>query len=243
MSALTTLRAQVRHRLLLSYRVEPSVAQGFVPAPLRPQLVEGFAVAGVCVIALENVRPGWVRPALGLRTTNVAHRIAVEWDEDGRVLSGVYVPHRHSSGAIPALLGGIVFPGAQTRAHVSIEASSERLRATLRHADETMDATVTPSRQFSSALFPTAEAASEFHRRGVTGWSPRRNGRGLESVRLTSEAWSARGARIEEVRSTFFDRLPAGSAVPDSALVMSDVPFLWRSGADLPSERLTSSGA
>ena len=34
--------------------------------------------------------------------------------------------------------------------------------------------------------------------------------------------------QIDEVRSTFFDRLPAGAAVPDSAFLMADLATTWR---------------
>jgi hypothetical protein len=48
--------------------------------PFRPQLVHGWAVAGICLIRLGRLRPSRVPSAVGLRSENAAHRIAVEWD-------------------------------------------------------------------------------------------------------------------------------------------------------------------
>jgi len=36
-------------RLLVNYRVDPDVAATLLPAPLRPKLVNGWAVAGICL--------------------------------------------------------------------------------------------------------------------------------------------------------------------------------------------------
>ena len=110
MSGFKTLRAQVRRRLLISYRVTPEVAQSLVPDQFRPQIIDGSAVAGVCMIGLQSVRPGWLRPRIGFRTENVAHRIAVEWDENGETRAGVYIVERHSSSLLPVLAGGRLFP-------------------------------------------------------------------------------------------------------------------------------------
>ena len=49
----------------------------------RPQLVEGRAVAGICLIRLGSLRPKGLPASLGVTTENAAHRIAVEWDQDG----------------------------------------------------------------------------------------------------------------------------------------------------------------
>jgi len=78
----------VERRLLVNYRADPETTARLVPAPLRPQQVNGWAVAGICLIRLGRLRPRHVPAVLGLRSENAAHRIAVEWDTPGGLATG-----------------------------------------------------------------------------------------------------------------------------------------------------------
>ena len=40
-----TMSSVIERRLLVNYRVDPEVATSLLPAPLRPQLVNGWAVS------------------------------------------------------------------------------------------------------------------------------------------------------------------------------------------------------
>jgi hypothetical protein len=227
MTGFRTLRAQVRRRLLISYRVDPAVAQSLIPGEFRPQLVDGSAVAGVCMIALQSVRPGWLRPRVGFRTENVAHRIAVEWDEDGQTRSGVYIVERHSSSLVPVLAGGRLFPGVQKRAKFDLDESDSRFRVTMTAPGTRVSVDVQLGGPWTSTLFPTVEAASAFHEQGAVGWSPRRDGTGVEPLELTSRQWSVEPGQVMSLASSYFDALPVGAATLDSVVVMRDIPFFW----------------
>ncbi|GHF09892.1 hypothetical protein GCM10011600_08710 [Pseudolysinimonas yzui] len=227
MSALATLRAQVRRRLLITYRVDPDVAASLVPAPLRPQLVNGSAVAGVCMIGLSAVRPGWLRPRFGFRTENVAHRVAVEWDDEGGTRTGVYIVERHSSSLLPVLGGGRLFPGVQRRGRFDLDETKDRFRVRMTAPGIRVAVDVGVGGPWHSELFSSVEDASEFHRQGSVGWSPCAGGGGVEALELTSKEWAAETGVVHSVESSFFDSLPQGSAELDSALVMRDLPFFW----------------
>jgi Uncharacterized conserved protein (COG2071) len=226
-SGFKTLRAQVRRRLLISYRVDPEIAQSLIPDVFRPQIVDGSAVAGVCMIGLQSVRPGWLRPRVGFRTENVAHRIAVEWDEDGKTRAGVYIVERHSSSLVPVLAGGRLFPGVQKRARFKLDETDSRFRVTMAAPGTRVSVDVQLGGPWTSTLFPTIEAASAFHEHGAVGWSPRRDGRGVEPLELTSKEWAVESGRVISLKSSFFEALPAGSATLDSVVVMRDLPFFW----------------
>jgi uncharacterized protein YqjF (DUF2071 family) len=47
----------IRRRLLVNFRVDPGVIQQLLPSPFRPKLQDGHAIAGVCLIRLEDIRP------------------------------------------------------------------------------------------------------------------------------------------------------------------------------------------
>jgi hypothetical protein len=227
MSGFKTLRAQVRRRLLISYRVDPAIAQSLIPEQFRPQIVDGSAVAGVCMIGLQSVRPGWLRPRVGIRTENVAHRISVEWDENGKTRSGVYIVERHSSALLPVLAGGRLFPGVQKRARFDLDETESRFRVSMSAPEIRVSVDVQLGGEWTSSLFPTVEAASAFHEQGAVGWSPRRNGLGVEPLELTSKEWVVEAGQVVSLRSSYFDALPDGAAVLDSVLIMRDLPFFW----------------
>jgi len=63
---LPAIQGIIDRRILVNYRVDPSVAAGLLPAPFRPKLVNGYAMAGICLIRLKQVRPAWMRCPLAL---------------------------------------------------------------------------------------------------------------------------------------------------------------------------------
>ncbi|MEM7011438.1 MAG: DUF2071 domain-containing protein [Verrucomicrobiota bacterium] len=89
------LKGIIRRRILLNYVVDPTVVAKTLPKPFRPKLVGGKAVAGICLIRLERIRPKGVPGFIGTTSENSAHRIAVTWDDDGSEFEGVFVPRRH----------------------------------------------------------------------------------------------------------------------------------------------------
>jgi hypothetical protein len=63
-------------------------------------------MAGICLIRLEQMRPRFAPPVVGLTSENAAHRIAVEWDEHGTRREGVYIPRRDTSSRLSVLASG-----------------------------------------------------------------------------------------------------------------------------------------
>jgi len=221
------MRADVERRLLVNYRVDPEVAQTLIPEGLRPQLVDGSAVAGVCLIRLARFRPSGLPGVIGWRGENAAHRIAVEWDGPAGPRSGVYIPQRHSASRFAVLVGGRLFPGMHEHARVRAEESRDRLRVGFDAPGLHLDVDVEVVESLESRLFDDTEQASEFFRKDALGYSPSRRPGRFEGLRLDTDAWSVAPARPHRVESSFFDALPAGSAELDHVLVMRDVPVRW----------------
>ena len=67
----------IGRRLLVNFRADPDVIQRQLPARSRPKLYDRHAVAGICLIRLEDIRPKRFPRMLGLTSENAAHRIAV----------------------------------------------------------------------------------------------------------------------------------------------------------------------
>jgi hypothetical protein len=95
----------IRRRLLVNFRVEPALMQRNLPSPFRPKLHEGHAVAGICLIRLEEIRPKRFPRLIGLSSENAAHRVAVEWEDASGPHEGVYIPRRDTGSLLHAFSG------------------------------------------------------------------------------------------------------------------------------------------
>ena len=238
-----SMSSVIERRLLVNYRVDPDVAATLLPAPLRPKLVNGWAVAGICLIRLGRLRPSRLPGWTGMRTENAAHRIAVEWDGTGGRQSGVYIPRRDSDSMATVLAGGRLFPGEHHHASFDVRETARDLHVAFASTDCTarVSIDVRVARQLQgSLLFAGLQDASEFFRRGSAGFSATRDGDRLDGLELRAGRWVAEPAEVLAVSSSFFDdaRLfPAGSATLDCALVMRDIPATWTT---VPTPHLTA---
>lgn len=237
------LASVIERRLLVNYRVDPDTVARLLPDGLRPQLVRGHAVAGICLLRLGSVRPVWAPAAAGLRSENAAHRISVERDGPDGVESGVYIPRRDTASPVNRWAGGRVFPGEHGRADFTVRETGDTVRVAFATRDGSTEVDVTAEVTDSlegSLLFSGLEEASAFFRDGSEGWSATRSGRSLDGMRLETDAWRVEPARITSARSSFFDdpeRFPPGTAELDSVLVMRDVPVRWQPLPELPTAR------
>lgn len=223
----------VERRLLVNYRVDPDAVAPLLPPPLRPQLVDGRAVAGICLIRLGRARPSWLPGAFGLRSENAAHRIAVEWDGERGPVAGVYIPRRDSGSAVNVLVGGWLTPVRQHPAAFDVRETRQSLHVayTSRDGLTHVSVAVRGAEKFQgSALFGGLDQASEFFRCGSVGYSPGRRAGRLEGLELHTDDWHVQPVEVENVRSSFFDdpeRFPPGSATLDHALLMRDLRATW----------------
>jgi hypothetical protein len=227
------MSGMIERRLLVNYRVDPEVTARLLPAPLRPQLVAGSAVAGICLIRLGQLRPRGLPAWIGLRSENAAHRVAVEWNTRDGVESGVYIPRRDTGALANAVVGGRLFPGEHHRARFRVDERGGHLDVGFESRDGEVcvdvRAELTDSLE-GGELFGDLEAASQFFRTGSLGFSPRQLGAHLDGLELETPAWRVEPVRLLEARSSFFEdpaRFPPGSAKLDCALVMRNVTARW----------------
>lgn len=241
---LPDLAGTVDRRLLINYSVDPDVIARMLPLPFRPQLVRGRAVAGICLIRLQHMRPAGLPTWLGLASENAAHRVAVEWDTPHGVRSGVYIPRRDSNSLVNVLVGGRAYPGVHHRACFDVAEDEQRVRVSFRAADgsaHVMADVVVAERLSGSELFSNAAEASAFFEHGCDGYSATRDPGRFDGLQLLTGAWSVEPAQVADAYSSFFadSRIfPAGSAVLDNALLMRRIPVRWKA---LPSLRAARS--
>ena len=237
---LTSIESVVERRLLVNYRVDVDAAAHLLPAPLRPQVVRGWAVAGICLLRLGSTRLRRIPIRWGLRSENAAHRIAVEWDTPTGVARGVYIGRRDTGSWLNAVAGGRIFPGEHSRAAFDVRESGPDLRVAYASADGDTKVDV-HARVLAgwpgSRLFTDLDEASAFFRDGCDGYSVTHDGLHLDGLRLRTEAWRVEPAEVVRARSSYFDGagpFPAGSATLDCVLLMRDVPVRWQALPPLP---------
>src|SRR3979409_896510 len=132
---LPVIQGVIRRRILAHFRVDPATMQRENPARFPPKLQNGFAVAGVCLIRLEHIRPRAMPEIVGLNSENAAHRVAVTWDEDGRTCEGVFISRRDTGSQIAHLAGGRLFPGEHHHASFSVTESESDISLQMKSDD------------------------------------------------------------------------------------------------------------
>ncbi len=226
----------------MNYRVDPTVVQTVLPAPFRPKCVEGAAVAGICLIRLEAVRPKRLPGWLGISSENSAHRIAVEWDTEDGQTEGVFVPRRDTGSRLNALAGGRVFPGVHhlSRFTVRDEEGMISMKVEPKVEDTPLvELTVRESDTFpGDSVFSTLESSSAFFEAGCIGYSSRPSSCVMDGLLLDVKNWQVSPLEVERVHSAFFDDedvFPSGSITFDHALLMRDIAHEWHSQPQLKS--------
>jgi hypothetical protein len=227
------IRGVIDRRILVNYRVDPEVLARILPAPFRPKLVSGTGMAGVCLIRLKHIRPRFLPSFLGLSSENAAHRIAVEWEHDGEIKEGVFIPRRDTSSRLNTLVGGKLFPGVHHHATFQVREQDGRYRIVLDSDDRRTHVLVEGSvaRELpATSVFGSLEEASAFFERGSLGYSVTAKPGEFDGLELRCFHWHVQPLAVERVASSFFeDRalFPVGSVEFDCALLMRGIGHEW----------------
>jgi uncharacterized protein YqjF (DUF2071 family) len=231
-----TLQGIIKRRILVNYRAEPLVIQKILPKGFRPKLHKGKAIAGICLIRLESVRPRQVPKFIGISSENAAHRIAVLWeDETGETKEGVYIPRRDTDSFINSTVGGKLFPGEHHRANFKILENGNKINFSMKSDDENvrveLSGTITENLPENS-IFSSLAEASVFFEKGSLGYSATKNGANLDGISLEIKNWRVKALKLDFVASSFYDDqkiFPKHSIEFDHALLMQDVEHIWHS--------------
>ncbi|MBI3521081.1 MAG: DUF2071 domain-containing protein [Bacteroidetes bacterium] len=230
-----TIKGIIDRRILINYIVDPAVIAKHIPKPFKPQLYKGKAIVGICLIRLKQVRPKGFPGFVGLSSENGAHRIAVEWEENGEMKTGVYIPRRDSSSLFNHLVGGRVFPGKHYRAKFDVEETNGHYKVAFHSSDKTSIAihAQTTNSFHPTSIFETLENVSDFMKSGALGYSPK--DKGFDGLLLKTKHWKVEPLHVLSVSSSFFENahhFPIGSVQFDNALLMTGIEHEWDSVPD-----------
>jgi hypothetical protein len=237
---LPVIQGIIRRRILVNFRVDPEIVQRQLPKGFQPKLHAGRAIAGICLIRLEEIRPRFIPARLGVTSENAAHRIAVFWhDSSGDPREGVFIPRRDTSSRLNHLAGGRVFPGEHHKAAFAIRDASEAIEIHMSSRDGEVTLKVRgrlADRLPASSSFSSLDQASAFFEPGSLGYSVTRDPGRLDGVSLKTKTWKVQPLEVDELYSSYFSdesRFPRNSIEFDCALVMRDIEHEWHGADDL----------
>lgn len=236
---LPAISGVIDRRILANYRVDPDYMAAALPAPFRPQLVDGFAIGGICLIRLKQVRPKLLPGRWGIGSENAAHRVAVEWDSNGQTMNGVYIPRRDTNSMLNSLAGGRIFPGIHHHARFTVSETGDHYSVTMASDDAEaqvhVSGTVAPALSESS-VFNSLESASDFFELGSLGYSDTSTSGKFDGLELQCKNWHVDCLDVDRIQSSYFEdqtRFPSGSVEFDCALLMRDIIHEWHGRPDL----------
>ena len=229
----------IKRRLLVNFRVDPEIMQRHLPPQFKPKLHRGYAIAGICLIRLENIRPRRFPSLLGLSSENAAHRIAVTWQDEHGAHEGVYIPRRDTGSLVNHLAGGRLFPGEHQRATFHVTEADDRISLRMQSADErvAVDIVGREAQELpATSVFQSVGEASAFFESGSIGYSATASGRKLDGIELKTQSWSVTPLAIDRAHSSYFSDpmlFPRDSITFDCALVMRNIAHEWASANEM----------
>lgn len=229
-----TIKGIIDRRILINYSVDEDILARFLPTPFRPKILKGRGIVGICLIRLKAVRPKGFPGLVGISSENAAHRMAVEWTENGKQKEGVYIPRRDTSSYLNALAGGRIFPGAHHRSTFLVEETDTSYGLELLNVDGTsISIKAKPSDGlWDESVFENLEQASSFFQNGAIGYSPAKRFKVYDGLELKTFDWKVSTLSVSKVQSSFFENksiFPTGSIRFDNALLMRNINHEWNS--------------
>ena len=240
---LPTVHGYIDRRILVNFTAEPDVVRTIIPAPFRPKIYKGKSIVGICLIRLKNIKLKGMPDFVGVSSENGAHRIAVEWEENGETKEGVYIPRRDTSLRLNTWLGGRIFPGKHYLAKFNVKEGNGNYHVDFTSSDNTTIAIdATEKAQFNrQSVFGSLENVSSFFERGAVGYSPNKDR--FEGLKLEAYNWKVRPLEVSRVHSSFYEDesvFPKGSVQFDNALLMTQVEHEWQTVSNKPKTSLAS---
>ena len=233
-----TIIGTIDRRILINFQADREVIEKFLPATFRPKLVNDKAMVGICLIRLKNIRPKGLPFNIGISSENGAHRIAVEWTENGEQKEGVYVPRRDTSSRLNSLAGGRIFPGVHHHAEFKVNESNGMYQVEFESEDGTfLKIIAKETKEWSNeSVFENQDCASDFFKQGAVGYSPNKIGEAFDGLELKTKKWEVSPLSVMEVKSSFFEEesiFPKGTIRFDNALLMRNIDHEWNSKEDI----------
>jgi hypothetical protein len=193
-----------------------------------------MGIGGVCMIRFSALRPRFAPAFLGIDSENAAHRIAVEWEMNGKNFEGVYIPKRNTASSFNFYAGGRFFPGIFQKSFFQVEEDGNRYKVDIfseSHREKVVSFDGQSSKSLSAgSIFPNLEEVSVFFAKGSIGYSLSRDESHLQGMELRLLEWQIEPMKITNAFAQLFEdreKFPIGTAELDSAMLMKNLKHEW----------------
>lgn len=209
------VKGVIARRVLITYRIDPVVVSEILPAPMRPKLYERYAIGGVSLIRHHDLQTDFA-PFFRLDVTEGAeYHFAVEFDEDGKTRSGVYVVRRESNSFSDRDIFELYYPGGPSHSHFDSVETESSILMKVTSLDDDVEIEFKGNVRTDwpeGSVFLTIEDAGDFFFSG-------------QDAVLGSEddIWTLEAMHPDVVNSTYFDctrRFLPGSIELDNVILM-----------------------
>lgn len=237
---LPVVKGIIARRVLLNFRADPDIVQKLLPKPFVVETHQGFAIVGICLIRLEELRPKGLPAQFGIASENMAHRVAVRYPNNREMKPGVFIWRRETDQKLVQKFGGRLFPGVHHAARFSVQDDGDLIQMQVQSCDGKTDVRFSASSSQdwrAASVFPTFAEASEFFRQGDCGFSCSLDGESVEGMQLKTMQWSLTALAVQLEASSFYfnpSRFPSGSIEFDCGLIMRRVPHEWHEIKEIP---------
>jgi hypothetical protein len=225
----------IKRRILINYQVDPDIISKHLPQKFSPKIINGKAIIGICLIRLEQIRPKFFPLKVGIKSENVAHRIAVNWtDELGNRKDGVYIFRRDSNSLLNTVFGGRLFPGEHNRAIFKINETPDYIDMLIKSTDQKVKIHIKglfEDGELNNSIFQSIDQMSDFFKSGSNGYSPVTGKNCYQGMCLIPLKWNFRILKKESLEVSYFKdvlRLGDDQLVFDSLVLMKDIPHEWQ---------------
>ena len=234
-----SISGTIARRILVNFRIDAEQMAAVLPAPFRPQLVKGYAIGGICLIRLKNIRPKFLPIPWGISSENAVHRIAVMWEVEGQTQCGMYIPRRDTDSRLYTLASGTVFPDIHHYARFQVKEDEETFSVSMQSKDAQVNLKVTGTispKLPAGSVFGNIQQASEFFEQSTQRYSNSKTDGEFEGLELQCQNWQIMALDVSEVQSSYFEdrsRFTADAVQFDCALLMRSVVHEWHARPQL----------
>jgi hypothetical protein len=215
-------------RLLVNWRITPHAAQAALPPNVRPALINGYAVAGLCLVRLEQLRPTGLPAILGLSSENVAARIGIEFDSPTGTQKSVFIFHRDTASPVNYALAHHIGFGLHNYAPIHVTEKKTRLQIKMKGTWQSFNVDLSDTQRHpGNSAFSSLDNAKDFFRGSEVGYSPSKIPNLYHGAKLRLHSWQLDPMIIHHAYSSFIDALFPNAATLDSAFVMRNIPHTW----------------
>ncbi|HEX4577292.1 MAG TPA: hypothetical protein VH117_08070 [Edaphobacter sp.] len=230
MSVMPIVHASLAERFIFNFRLPAKMLATYLPLPwLTPQEVHGYGIASFCILDLRGITVAPLTTTIGLSSISCAPRYAVLDLSCGQATPAVFVTERQTNSAFGAWFTSLGFSAPHPQVEAVIDHQDER---TLLRVDSSDDgllfaATVRPSTETNSELFPSQQEFADFIAQGVSSYGRSRHGSRLTKVDLQKDDGEYTPLEISNLDGAFVDDWQRHGGVFDSGFRTRGGRYEW----------------